>query len=147
MRVSSVLRQTLRDSPTHWTARLLNSCVLFRGQSQLLGVSVKNILVLAAFFIGQMAMQDTPVVRLTSNRAAIQAQWGGMRVELVNAPSSVFLPLPPPTTDSLGRAWQIQIKNLGPAEVTVSAKSGFSTKVGVGRTVEIASDARSYTLK
>lgn len=113
----------------------------------LLGVSVRNILVVAAFFIGQMAMQDTPVVRLTSNRAAIQAQWGGMRVELVNAPSSIFLPLPPPATDSLGRAWRIQIKNLGPSEVTVSAKSGFSTKVVVGRTVEIASDARSYALK
>ena len=112
-----------------------------------MGVSVRNILVVAAFFIGQMAMQDTPVVRLNSNRAAIQAEWGGMRVELINAPSSVFLPLPPPATDSLGRAWRIQIKNLGPAEVTVSAKSGFSTKIGVGRTVQIASDARSYALK
>jgi hypothetical protein len=110
-------------------------------------VSVRNILVVAAFFIGQMAMQDTPVVRLNSNRAAIQAQWGGMRVELINAPSYVFLPLPPPATDSLGHAWQIQIKNLGPAEVTVSAKSGFSAKIGVGRTVHIASDARSYALK
>jgi hypothetical protein len=109
--------------------------------------SVRTILVVAAFFIGQMAVQDTPVVRLTSNRAAIQAQWGGMRVELINAPSSVFLPIQPPTTDSLGRAWRIQIKNLGPAEVTVSAKSGFSIKVGVGRTVEIASDARSYAQK
>ena len=63
---------------------------------------MRNILVVVAFFIGQIAMQDTPVVRLTSNRAAIQAQWGGMRVELINAPSSVFLPLPPPATDSLG---------------------------------------------
>lgn len=108
---------------------------------------MRNILAVAAFFIGQMAMQDTPVVRLTSNRAAIQAQWGGMRVELVNAPSSIFLPLPPPATDSLGRAWRIQIKNLGPVEVTVSAKSGFSTKVVVGRTVEIASDAGSYALR
>lgn len=108
---------------------------------------MRSILVVAAFFIGQMAIQDTTVVRLTSNRAAIQAQWGGMRVDLINAPSSVFLPVPPPATDSLGRAWRIQIKNLGPAEVTVSAKSGFSTNVAVGRTIEIASDAKSYALK
>ena len=120
---------------------------MFVGKITIVEAGMRNILVVAAIFIGQLAMQDKSVVRLTSNRSAIQAQWGGMRVELIDAPSSVYLPFPPPATDSLGRAWRIQVKNLGPTEVTISARGGFSTKVSVGRTVEIASDARSYALK
>lgn len=108
---------------------------------------MRSILFVAPLLIGQMAMQDLPVVRLTSNRSVIQPVWGGMLVELIDAPSSVLLPLQPPKVDSQGRDWQVRVKNLGPAPVTISSKAGFTVKITVGQTIGIGSDGAAYSLK
>lgn len=108
---------------------------------------MRLLLVSAAVFLGQMAMQDRPVVRLPPNRASIMAEWGGKLVELINAPSSVFLPSAPPRVDSQGTPWSVEVKNLGPAVVTVASKGGFKMAISVGQTVDILSDGMSYSSK
>jgi hypothetical protein len=38
------------------------------------------------------ALQDKPVVHLPPHRSAIQIDFGGKLLELINAPETVFLP-------------------------------------------------------
>jgi len=47
-------------------------------------------------------------------------------VELLHAPPLVHLPYPPPTSDALGNNWYVDVRNLGPNDVTLeeTAPSG-----------------------
>lgn len=88
---------------TRWrfSIRLFLSCVgLLLGQSQ--------------------TAQSEDIVRLLPPHAFnIPATAGGEMVELLHAPSIVRLPRPAPKLDQLGNAWYVDVKNLGPDDVTI----------------------------
>lgn len=66
-------------------------------------------------FIGQLT-SPKDVVRLPPGKDGIPSSYGGKLVELLNAPADVSLPSRPPST---GTMWSVNIKNLGPHEVTI----------------------------
>jgi hypothetical protein len=80
-----------------------------------------------AFFVGQLQTpQSEVVVRLSPPHASsIPATAGGELVELLNAPSVVGLPHPTPKRDEQGNAWYVDVKNLGPNDVSLEARSLF----------------------
>jgi hypothetical protein len=92
-------------------------------------------------------LQDKPVVHLQAHSNSINSIFGGELLELVNAPSVIDLPLHPPTVDSHGIPWSIDVKNLGPMTVTVAHKAQFSVRINVGQTVHIYWDGTVYLLR
>ncbi len=104
------------------------------------------VLGLLLLFGQRNTLQSRPVVRLHSGRAVVDASLGGKLLELVNAPLVVSLPAPPPP-DALGSPWTLDVKNLGPTSVTLSAKSGFTIALSVGETAHIVSDGVTYSRK
>jgi hypothetical protein len=68
-------------------------------------------------FIGQVnASKD--VVRLSPSQATIPQDYGGKLVELLNAPAEVFLPSLRKSVE-LTSQWSVDIKNLGPHNVSI----------------------------
>jgi hypothetical protein len=107
---------------------------------------MKSLLIYLALFAGQAStMQDRPVVRLPHSQSAITYDLGGDLIELINAPKVIQLPRTIPATDSQGNPWAIDVKNLGPAGVTILGKAPFSVQVNVGQTVHIKSNGKSYS--
>lgn len=90
-------------------------------------------------------MQARPVVRLQSHQNSIKTEFGGDLVELINAPKVITLPTSPPTLDTQGNRWAVEVKNLGPGIVTVADKAHFSLQVNVGQTVQIRSSPGGYS--
>jgi len=109
---------------------------------------MNSLLICLALLAGQQnTLQDRQIVHLQPHRAVIDISFGGKLLELINAPSVVFLPDAPPKLDSEGNPWSIDVKNLGPGPATVTGKSQFSTKVSVGQTVHIGWNGTAYSLK
>lgn len=101
---------------------------------------------LIALFAGQAStMADKPVFRLPHDQSAITYDLGGDLIELINAPKVIELPRVLPTNDSQGNPWAIDVKNLGPAAVTIVGKADFTVHVAVGQTVHIKSNGKSYS--
>jgi hypothetical protein len=102
-----------------------------------------------ALFIGQaITMQDKPVVHLKAPHGdIIQAAFGGSRVELSQAPPVIYLPVQPPKPGADGNPWTVDVKNFGPAPVTVVDKGPFSAQVSVNQTIHIYSNGSIYILK
>ena len=109
---------------------------------------MKHLLIAVALFAGQaMTMQEKPVVHLKPHTDYILAGFGGSLVELSQAPSVIRLPMPPPQPDAQGNQWTVDVKNFGPAPVTVADKSNFSVPVAVNQTIHIYSNGSIYILK
>jgi hypothetical protein len=109
---------------------------------------MKALLVGVALVIGQMnTLQDKQVVHLQPHSGAIRADFGGKLLELVDAPTMIYLPMAPPKLDSHGNPWSVDIKNLGPGVVAVVGTSQFSLRIMVGQTVHVFSKGTSYSLK
>jgi hypothetical protein len=74
-----------------------------------------------ALFLGQLqTVGGEDVLRLLPPHASsIPATAGGVMVELLQSPSVVRLPHPSPKTDQVGNAWYVDVKNLGPNDVTI----------------------------
>src|ERR1035438_10229307 len=90
------------------------------------GAIMKVLIISIAFVIGQMnTLQDKPVVHLQPHSSAIQVYFGGKQLELIHAPTIIYLPMSPHKLDSLGNPWSVDIKNLGPGMVTVVGKDQF----------------------
>lgn len=107
---------------------------------------MKTILMCLALFLGQMnTLQDKPVVQLREQQGFIKVEFGGDLVELINAPKTIELPKSPPTPDSQGKSWSVDVKNLGPGTVTVVDKAQFSVQVSVGQTVHIKWNGSEYS--
>ncbi len=99
-------------------------------------------------YIGQLnSMESKPIVHLQPNSPFIRAAFGGKTLDLINAPASISLPAVVPTQDLEGKPWAIDVKNLGPAAVTVVGNRGFSVKVTVGATVHIYTNDGMYVRK
>jgi hypothetical protein len=106
------------------------------------------ILVCLALLIGQTnTLQDKHVVHLQPHHENIDVGYGGQLVELINAPTIIRLPALPPKQDSQGNPWSVDVKNLGPSQVTVIGKSEFSVRVNVNQSVHISSNGVAYFLK
>lgn len=109
---------------------------------------MKMLVLCSALFLGQMStFQGRPVVRLTAPHDVILGADGGKLIELINSPATIHLPQNPPRADNAGNQWDVAIKNLGPAAVTIVGKSDFSVQAGLGQTVEIASNGSNYIVK
>jgi hypothetical protein len=109
---------------------------------------MKMLIISIAFVIGQMnTLQDKPVVHLRPHSGAIQVDFGGKKLELIHAPTIIYLPMTPPKLDSQGNPWSVEVKNLGPGVVTVVGKDQFSSRIIVGQTVHVHSNGTSYSLK
>jgi hypothetical protein len=107
---------------------------------------MNRLLVLLIVFTGQMnTLQEKPVVHLPPHQNFIAVEFGGDLVELINAPAVLLLPKLPPTLDAHGSPWTIEVKNLGPGNVTIVGKSQFNLQVNVGQTVRIKSSSTGYS--
>jgi hypothetical protein len=74
-----------------------------------------------ALFVGQLqTSQAQDVLRLLPPHASsIPVTAAGKVVELLHAPPVVHLPHPAPKPDQQGNAWYVDVKNLGPNDVTI----------------------------
>jgi len=107
---------------------------------------MKTALICLALLAGQMrTLQDRPVVHLRPDQDFIQNEFGGATVELANSPKVIQLPKQPPTVDSRGKPWAVDIKNSGPNSVTVVGRAGFSVLVQVGQVVHIKFTATGFS--
>jgi hypothetical protein len=72
-----------------------------------------------ALFAGQLQGSQS-VVRLSPPHASnIPETAGGQLVELLKAPPSVRLPHPTPKLDPQGNAWYVDVRNMGPNDVSL----------------------------
>jgi hypothetical protein len=109
---------------------------------------MKMLLLCSALLVGQInTLQNKPVVHLPANRDIIGFEYGGDLLQLSNSPAVMALPAVPPKVDSKGIPWSIDIKNLGPRQVTVVGKNQFSVPINIGRSVRIYSNGSAYSLK
>jgi hypothetical protein len=84
---------------------------------------MKALLVCMGVIIGQMnTLQDRQVVHLQPHGGAIRTDFGGKLLELLNAPTIIYLPMAPPKLDSQANAWSVDIRNLRPSVVRVSVR-------------------------
>jgi hypothetical protein len=98
--------------------------------------------------LGQMnTASGKPIAHLLHNRDVIESQFGGKLLEVMNGPTTLYLPQVPPKADSQGVAWTVDVKNLGPVTIAVVGKDLFTTSVMVGQTVHITSNGSIYMLK
>lgn len=99
---------------------------------------MKTTLIYLALLAGQMhTLQDGPIIHLRPDQNSIQNEYGGATVELSNSPKVIQLPRQPPTLDSRGKTWAVDVENSGPNPVTVVGRAGFSVQVPVGQVVHI----------
>jgi hypothetical protein len=92
-------------------------------------------------------LQSKPVVHLQPHRSVVSVEAGGKLLELINAPETVWLPTRPPRSESDGRRWCVDIRNLGPTQVTIADLRHFSVQDEVGRTITICSNGAAYSVK
>lgn len=109
---------------------------------------MKSMLFALIFIAAQAAMmQDKPIVHLKPHSNTIDSAFRGSLVELSNAPATVNLPATPPTPDSDGGPWWVDVKNFGPTPVTIVGKQNFNALVSVGQTIHIFVSGQGYILK
>jgi len=97
---------------------------------------------------GQLiTMQAKEVVHLSPHSDAIDYKFGGKLVELINAPPVVYLSPVAPKPSAEGTLWTVDIKNLGPAPVTVTGLKAYTRILQVGETVHVVSNGTSYSIR
>jgi hypothetical protein len=109
---------------------------------------MKALLLSIALLAGQLqSSQNEEVVRLPPHSLGIPVSDGGKLVELLYASSFLHLPSPPPKPDSQGNAWHVDIRNLGPNDVTIVAADRFSVHLSPRETTHIRSDGSLYLVR
>ncbi|MDD1748393.1 MAG: hypothetical protein LUO89_00805 [Methanothrix sp.] len=100
-------------------------------------------------FAGQLnTLQPKPVVHLQPHKNSIEVGFDGSLLELINAPPIIHLPKFPPKPNAHGGPWFVEVKNMGPASVTITNDTThFETPIRVGQTVQIKSSGSEYLLK
>jgi hypothetical protein len=87
---------------------------------------MKLFVLLIALFAGQLEGPQS-IVRLSPPHAsAIPESAGGQMVELLKAPPNVRLPHPVPKLDLQGNAWYVDVRNMGPNDVSLEQVSLFA---------------------
>jgi hypothetical protein len=109
---------------------------------------MKTLVISLALVVAQMnTLQEKPVVHLGSHSGAIQTGFGGKLLELLHAPTIIYLPMTPPRLDTQGNPWCVDIRNMGPGAVTVVGTNQFELRVIVGQTARVFSNGTSYSSK
>jgi hypothetical protein len=91
---------------------------------------MKTLLLCLAVFGWQLqSSQPQTVVRLV-HPASIPAHARGELVELLRSTDTVSLPVPVPGPDQSGTAWFVDIRNLGPNDVTIQSGDVATTDNG-----------------
>ena len=109
---------------------------------------MKHMLFALIFITGQaITMQEKPVIHLKPHSNTIDPAFRGSLVELSNAPATVYLPASPPAPDTNGDPWSVDVKNFGPAPVTIVSKQNFNTTISVNQTIHILANGQGYILK
>jgi hypothetical protein len=99
-----------------------------------------------ALLAGQLqASQNEAVVRLPPHVVAIPTADGGKMVELLYTAPSLLLPRQVPPPDADGKAWYVDVRNLGPGEVTLTGVEGFVVHLQPKQVVRIRAGVNSYT--
>ena len=102
---------------------------------------MKALLVCIAVIIGQMnTLQDRQIVHLQLHSGAIRTDFGGKLLELLNAPTIIYLPMAPPKLDSQGIHGPSTSEIWDPGAVTVVGTSEYSSRIIVGQTLHIFSN-------
>lgn len=108
---------------------------------------MKTLFIFLALFTGQLISMQKSVVHLAPHRDSIDIGFDGKLLELDHGPPVVHLPDTPPKPDGQGKQWSIDVKNFGPAPVTVADKARFSAAVNAGQTIHIRSNGTTYLLE
>jgi hypothetical protein len=91
-----------------------------------------------ALFVGQSQIpQNQDVIRLAPHVSEIPASDGGKTVELFDAAPLVLLPKQPPHIYLKGAPWFVDVRNLGPSNVTLQGSNGFTVHIMPNETVRI----------
>jgi hypothetical protein len=84
---------------------------------------MKLFLFCIALFVGQLqTSQNEEVVRLPPHASGISAFDGGKMVELLYAAPLLSLPKEPPRGNLKGGAWYVDVRNLGPNDVSLTGQ-------------------------
>jgi hypothetical protein len=114
---------------------------------------MKILLACFALTIGHMtlmqlnSLENLQVVHLPPHGDTIGVEYEGKLLELVRAPSLVYLPKAPVKPGPRDAPWSIAIKNLGPSMVTVSGQMQFTLHLRVGQIAHVVWNGTSYTLE
>jgi hypothetical protein len=104
-----------------------------------------KLLLCLALFAGQLqTSQNEVVVRLPPHVVSIPANDGGKMVELLYTAPSLSLPKRIPPVDADGKAWYVDVRNLGPGEVTVQGTEGFVVHLQPKQVVRIRTSGNTY---
>ena len=108
---------------------------------------MKLLLLCTALFMGQSQITQNGAVRLPAHTSKISASDGGKTVELLDAAPIVRLPQQPPHMSFDGRPWYVEVKNLGPASVTLQGNNNFAVHLLPNQTVRVRVVASGYSTK
>jgi hypothetical protein len=98
-----------------------------------------------ALFAGQLdTTQNEAVVRLPPHVTAIPTADGGKMVELLYAAPSLSLPKQIPAADGDGKAWYVDVRNLGPGEIALEGVGGFAVQLQPKQVVRIRAAGNTY---
>jgi hypothetical protein len=67
-------------------------------------------------------------------------------VELLYAAPSLSLPKQIPLPDASGKAWYVDVRNLGPGEVALEGVGGFAARLLPKQVVRIRAAGNTYTV-
>jgi len=103
------------------------------------------ILYAAIFALQTQLSSSEEVVRLPAHTATIPAADGGKLVELLYSPPAISLPKEPPQVGFHGAGWWVDVRNLGPGDVSLEGKGGFTAHLRPKETVRIRAAGTGYT--
>jgi hypothetical protein len=107
---------------------------------------MKLFLFCLALFAGQSnTAQNEAVVRLPPHIMTIPITDGGKMVELLYTAPSLSLPPQVPAADADGKPWYVDVRNLGPGEVTLTGVEGFVVHLQPKQVVRIRAAVNTYT--
>jgi hypothetical protein len=107
---------------------------------------MKLFLFCIALFAGQLqTSQNEAVVRLPPHAVLIPAADGGKMVELLYAAPSLSLPKQIPAMQVDGKAWYVDVRNLGPGEVALEGVGGFGVQLQPKQVVRIRAAGNTYS--
>jgi hypothetical protein len=96
--------------------------------------------------VGQMnATKD--VVRLPPSKTTIPQTYGGKLVELLNTAPEVSLPLLRPSATQPAATWSVEIRNLGPNDVTITNGNQLTVLLHPNQSTTIAARGPSTYIR
>jgi hypothetical protein len=86
------------------------------------------------------------VVRLPPHVSEIAISDGGKTIELLDSAPTVSLPQQPPHMSINGAPWYVDVRNLGPHNVTLQGNHGFAIPLKPGQGVHIRTVVTGYVV-